>query len=97
MAEIKKDSIESNDSLEQSEKSKKTLLQKIDQLGNNLGTGILSIEGHNSQQIWEQAYIKPTYEDYENDGKKTHIVVDKKDTPQNLKHFSFIIPSKKDK
>ena len=93
MTEIKKNNIPSNDSPEQSEKNKKTLLQKID----NLGTGLLSIEGHNSQQIWEQAYVKPTYEDYENDGKTTHIVVEQKKTPQNLEQFSFIISSKKDK
>lgn len=93
MTDIKKNNLSSNNGSEEPEKHKKTLLQKID----NLGTGLLSIEGHNSQQIWEQAYIKPTYEDYEKDGKTTHIIVEPQKNSQNLKHFSFVVPSKKDK
>lgn len=95
MSNVKKENIETQ-TPEVSEK-KKTLLQKIDSFGENLGTGILSIEGQNSQQIWEQAYVKPTYEDYEHEGKTTHIVVEQKNIKQKLGQFPFIISSKKDK
>lgn len=90
MDEIKNNHTEDN--TDPQKKKSKTILNTLD----NLGEGLLSMEGHNSKQIWEQAYVKPIYDDYETDGKTTHIVVDQsKNLQQNLQQlgkFSFVIP-----
>lgn len=53
-------------------KNKKSFLDKLD----NLGSGVLTMEGRDTQSIWENAYKKPEFTETQSNGKTTTILIE---------------------